>query len=209
VVIPGANGELRPEDLEAHTGLFRDAACILAQLEIPMETVIRLGEIAAEYKVPFLLDPAPARDLSPELLRHVTWLTPNETETQIILKGLQDGGQAHEDPETEAALSSTADRLLAAGARNVILKRGSQGVYLAGADVERQTIPPFHVNAVDTTAAGDAFNGGFAYALTQGRQPAEAARFACAVAAISVTRTGAQPSMPVLEEVHALMNQPS
>jgi ribokinase len=205
VVIPGANAALGPEDLSDHMDLFSNAAVILAQLEIPMETVVRLGEIAAQFGVPFILDPAPSRDLPEELLRNVTWLTPNETEAQIILDGL---GYPPGDPENgREALDAAADRLLATGVRNVILKLGSSGIYLKGADAKNELMPTFQVHAVDTTAAGDAFNGGFAYALTHGKPPAEAARFACAVAAISVTRVGAQPSMPGIGEVNELMNR--
>ncbi len=204
VVIPGANAALGSEDLEAYRDLFREADVILAQLEISLETVVRLGQIAAEYQVPFILDPAPARDLPAELLRNVTWLTPNESETEVILRHM--GYGKDKAAASDEWITTAADRLLATGARNVILKLGSRGIYLAGEDVERARIPPFQVQAIDTTAAGDAFNGGFAYGLTSGMRPKEAARFACAVAAISVTRIGAQPSMPTLQEVKELID---
>ncbi len=203
VVIPGANHALRPQDLESHINVFRDAAVILAQLEVPLETVMRLGEIAAEVGVPFVLDPAPAQALPATLLRCVTWLTPNESETRSILGHL--GHPTDEDAQGNIAVAAAADRLLATGVRNVILKLGGRGIYLAGSDVTPTYVESYQVHAVDTTAAGDAFNGGFAYALTQGMVPVEAARFGCAVAAVSVTRAGAQPSMPALEEVDALM----
>jgi ribokinase len=205
VVIPGANYELGPADLDRHIETLRDAAVILAQLEIPIETVEHLGELAAKLSVPFLLDPAPAQALSPSILRNVTWLTPNESETSSILSHL---GSSDVDLLGREAISAAAERLLAAGVGNVILKLGSRGVYLAGKDVPPTHIATYRVDAVDTTAAGDAFNGGFAYALTHGLPPLEAARFACAVAAISVTRAGAQPSMPTLAEVNALTNAP-
>jgi ribokinase len=203
VVNPGANHALRPEDLDRHIDVFRNASVILAQLEIAIETVARLGEIAAELAIPFVLDPAPAMALSADLLRCVTWLTPNESETRIILGHL--GYDMEEDAAGEDAVSAAAEKLLAAGARNVILKLGGRGVYLTGADVAATYVQPYRVHAVDTTAAGDAFNGGFAYGITQGMPPKAAAQFACAAAAVSVTRAGAQPSMPVLAEVHALM----
>ncbi len=200
VVIPGANAALRPEDLEEHRELLSQAAVILAQLEIPLETTVRLGQIAHEVSVPLLLDPAPARTLPQELLRCVTWLTPNETETRILL-----GDDAATSQRTPA---ENAERLLALGVRNVILKLGSGGVYLEGADVRSVQVPAFKVTAVDTTAAGDAFNGAFAYAMAQrDKTPQEAAMFACAVAAISVTRAGAQTSMPTLAEVETFMNE--
>jgi len=202
VVIPGANHELRPADLDRHQETLQDAAVILAQLEIPIETVEHLGELAAALGVAFILDPAPAEALSANILRNVTWLTPNETETSSILRHL---GQPIDDLSTDDAVSAASERLLAAGVRNVILKLGSRGVYLSGTDVASTHIAPYRVEAVDTTAAGDAFNGGFAYGLTHGLPPIEAGRFACAVAAISVTRVGAQPSMPTLAEVNALV----
>lgn len=201
VVIPGANHELRAVDLDQHRDTLQAAAVILAQLEIPIETVERLGELAAALGVPFILDPAPAQALSPNILRNVTWLTPNESETSSILRDL---GYPMDQLVGQDAISAASEHLLAAGVRNVILKLGSRGVYLAGKDVASTHIAPYHVEAVDTTAAGDAFNGGFAYGLTHGISPIESARFACAVAAISVTRAGAQPSMPTLAEVSAL-----
>jgi ribokinase len=201
VVIPGANHELRAADLDQHIDALRDAAVILAQLEIPVDTVEHLGELAATLGVPFILDPAPAQALSPNILRNVTWLTPNESETSSILEHLE---YPIGDLLGDDAISAASERLLATGVRNVILKLGSRGVYLSGKDVPSTYIAPYRVDAVDTTAAGDAFNGGFAYGLTHGMPPIESARFACAVAAISVTRAGAQPSMPTLAEVNTL-----
>jgi ribokinase len=204
VVIPGSNATLMPHDLNAYEDLFRDAAMILAQLEIPLETVVHLGDIASRLGVPFILDPAPAHALPGELLKNVTWLTPNETEARTLLQSL-DVSEYAAVGEDEA-LAYTSQRLLQTGVRNVVLKLGARGVYLAGADVQAQRVPPFAVNAIDSTAAGDAFNGGFAYALATGMSPAEAARFGCAVAAVSVTRTGAQPSMPTLAQVDLLLS---
>lgn len=200
VVIPGANAALKPADLEPYRSVLAGAAMILAQLEIPLETIVRLGAMAREAGVPLVLDPAPARALPRELLECVTWLTPNETETRILLG---EDAAAAARPAAE-----NAERLLKLGARNVILKLGAGGVYLAGADVEPSTVPAFAVTAVDTTAAGDAFNGAFAYALAgRGVRPREAAVFACAVAAISVTRAGAQSSMPTLREVDGFLRE--
>ena len=204
VVIPGANHALTPAELEKHADVLRNAAVILAQLEVPIETVSRLGEMAAEHGIPFILDPAPAQKLPIELLKYVTWLTPNESETQLLLGYL--GQPVESEIRDDASAILAADRLLATGVRNVILKMGSRGVFLKGADVQSTRVQPFHVEVADTTAAGDAFNGGFACALMQGQAPAEAARFACAAAAVSVTRAGAQPSMPTLDDVMKLLN---
>jgi ribokinase len=129
------------------------------------------------------------------LLSRTTWLTPNETEAQILL------GRVNIEP------AAAAERLLATGARNVVLKLGAQGVFLAGRDCSAQRVPAFTVKAVDTTAAGDCFNAAFAVALTRGKPPAEAARYASAAAAISVTRAGAQPSLPTSAEVEAFLAQ--
>jgi ribokinase len=204
VVIPGANYSLRPEHLDEHVELLRSAGVILSQLEIPLETVERLGRLAAQLHIPFVLDPAPAQVLSARLLQTVTWLTPNESETRSILKDLNH--PISDDTIGADALPIVASRILATGVRNIVLKLGARGIYLAGKDVPTSFIPTYRVQAVDTTAAGDAFNGGFAYALTTGMEPLEAARFGCAVAAVSVTRVGAQPSMPTLAQVEELLN---
>lgn len=203
VVIPGANALLRPGDLARNEDLFRDASIVLSQLEIPLDTVEQIGHITQRLQIPFLLDPAPAFALSSSLLRTVTWLTPNESECRTLLQSL-----GHSMAVTENLPSEEAAQLfLNAGVRNVILKLGVRGFYIAGQDVESTHVPSFSVEAVDTTAAGDAFNGGFAYALTHGgRDPLAAARFANAVAAVSVTKAGAQSSMPGLAEVEALLS---
>jgi ribokinase len=205
VVIPGANHSLRPADLDQHIEELRDASVILSQLETPMDTVEHLGRLANELGVPFILDPAPAQALSREMLRYVTWLTPNESETHSILEHL--GYTLSKDLIDDDAISAAAEFILSTGVSNVILKLGDRGIYLCGKDVASARIAPYRVEAVDTTAAGDAFNGGFAYGLTHGMSPVESARFACAVAAVSVTRAGAQPSMPSLVEVEALMEK--
>ncbi len=197
IVISGANRLLSAAYIDAHRETVQRASIILVQLETPLEAVIRLAEQASEAKTPLMLDPAPAMPLPEALLRHTTWLTPNETEAQILL------GRVKIDP------AAAAEKLLAMGVRNVALKLGSQGVFLAGRDCPRQRVPAFTVNAVDTTAAGDCFNAAFAVALTRGKPAAEAARYASAAAAISVTRAGAQPSLPSSAEVDAFLARPS
>jgi len=194
VVVPGANARLSSSDLDANLSLICRAAIILVQLEIPLETVVHLAEIASESSVPVMLDPAPAQPLPAELLRRVAWITPNLTETGVLL-----GSDSRvDDPENA---QSMAEALLARGPRGVVLKLGGHGAYLATSDGIRARVPAFKVTPVDTTAAGDAFNGGFAAGLARGMEPVAAAKFASAVAAISVTRKGAQPSMPTLQEV--------
>lgn len=200
IVVPGANSALRPEDLDACLPRLRAAGMILAQLEIPLETVEYLGEIAHRAEVPFMLDPAPARPLPARLLRCVTYLTPNETETAALC------GMDVEEL-TSATAVDAAEMLLGTGARNVIIKMSERGALLAGAGGLRKMVPALKVAAVDSTAAGDAFNGGLASALTRGMALDEAVQFAAAVAAVSVTRPGAQPAMPNAQEVADLLRQ--
>jgi ribokinase len=196
IVVSGANRLVSPDYIDTHLDTVQQASMILVQLETPLETVLRLAEQAWEAKTPLMLDPAPARPLPEVLLKRTSWLTPNETEAQILLG-------VNIDP------ADAAEKLLAMGVRNVVLKLGSQGVFLAGRDCPTQQVPAFPVKAVDTTAAGDCFNAAFAVALTRGQAPAVAARYAAAAAAISVTRAGAQPSLPTASEVDAFLAQAS
>jgi ribokinase len=198
VVVPGANALLTPEQIEEAAPLLRQAGFILAQLEIPLETVEYLGEFAAKNGIPLMLDPAPARDLPVGLLKNVNWLTPNESETEILVKAKVRG-------DDQSSTSAAAEQLLASGPQHVLLKLGAHGCLIAERGQPKQSIPAFPINAVDSTAAGDAFNAAFAVGLLRGESPSESARFACAVAAISVSRHGAQPSMPTLEEVEAFL----
>jgi ribokinase len=196
VVTPGANGTLRPGDLAEHAETIGSAGAVLAQLEVPLDTVERLAEMCHQAKVPFVLDPAPAQELPESLLRLVTWFTPNETEAAFYARGTATG----KDPE------NIAQALLKLGVKNVVLKRGSEGFLLATAGGVLEVHPAYPVTAVDTTAAGDAFNGAFAMALVEGKSASESARFAAAAAAVSVTRKGAQPSMPSLDEVERFLD---
>lgn len=187
-VIPGANDELLPRDLEKCLPQLRSAGIILTQLEIPMESVEYLSTVAQRHQIPFMLDPAPARSIPRALLRRVTYLTPNETET-CVLCGIS---PAELSPATVGRYA----QFLQGGAANVIVKMGRFGAYVAAADGFRKLIPAFKVKAVDSTAAGDAFNAGLAVALMRGMDLAQAVRFAAAVGALSATRPGAQSSMP-------------
>jgi len=199
VVVPGANALLTPAQLEEATPILRQAGFILAQLEIPLEAVAYLAGFATKNAIPLMLDPAPARDLPSSLLKKVNWLTPNESETEILVKGTV---RADDRASTENA----AERLLAAGPQHVLLKLGAHGCLIAERGRPQQLIPAFPIEAVDSTAAGDAFNAAFAVGLLRGESPSESAKFACAVAAISVSRHGAQPSMPTLEEVEEFLS---
>ena len=199
VVVPGANGHLTPKSLERAAPLLRQAGFILAQLEIPLETIEYLAEFAERHEIPFMLDPAPARELPSSLLRRVSWLTPNETETRELLRtNLEDD---------EQSAKAAADQLLSRGVKNVVLKLGSRGCLVAHGSQSKERIPAFSVSAVDTTAAGDAFNAGFAVGLISGYSARESGVFASAVAALSVTRPGAQPSMPRGDEVEKFLHK--
>jgi ribokinase len=198
VVTPGANAEVTADFIDAHRETIRGAGIVLAQLEIPIDTVEHLASLCEAEGIPLMLDPAPAHALPLAIFRHVQWFTPNETEAAFFAAKVgEDVGELK--PE------KTANALLAAGAESVVLKMGSRGVYLSSANGLSQMIPAFRVTAVDTTAAGDAFNGAFATALMLGFEQQVGARFAAAAAAISVTRPGAQPSMPTRAEVDELL----
>ena len=174
------------------------AGMVLAQLEIPIKTVSWLAERCAELGVPFMLDPAPAQELPAALFAGITWFTPNQTETAFYAEGKAQG-----EAESEEVLPS----LFRRGVRNVLLKEGADGALLAGAEGSRERVAAFPAKAVDTTAAGDAFNGAFAVGLMRGYSRTESARFAAAAAAISVTRKGAQPSLANEREVQELLGR--
>jgi ribokinase len=197
-VVPGANGKLLPRDLDKALASLRSAGMILAQLEVPMETVEHLAEIAERYSVPLMLDPAPARPIPRRVLRRVTYLTPNETEA-CVLCGTALGAL------TPKNAGQYAEKLLKRGPANVVIKMGGRGAFVASSDGLRTMAPSFKVPVVDSTAAGDAFNGGLAVALMRGADLGKAVRFAAAVGAVSVTRQGAQPAMPTAREVNRVL----
>jgi ribokinase len=201
VVVPSANAHLTPKVLEKADSILERAGFLMAQLEIPLETVDYLAHLAERNEIPLMLDPAPARELSGNLLKRLTWITPNETETELLLQ--------RDFNHSDRGLHAAADRLLNCGVKNVLMKLGSSGCLIAQGALPKECVPAFSVNAVDTTAAGDAFNAGFAVGLMRGFTVARAAVFASAVAAISVTRPGAQPSMPTAQEVDHFFEQAS
>ncbi|HKF26078.1 MAG TPA: ribokinase [Candidatus Acidoferrum sp.] len=198
VVTPGANAQVSPEDVHSNARVIREAGAVLTQLEIPFATVECLAGLCAQAGVPLLVDPAPARALPAGLLEQVSWLTPNETEiTECFPTGVP-------LPPDATEMAGTLSEWVKSG---VVLKMGARGAFLAGSDGLRQHIRAFPVRAVDTTAAGDAFNGAFAVGLMLERSPVESARFAAAASAVSVTRAGAAPSMPTMEEVDRLWGE--
>lgn len=198
IVVPGANAKVTPEDIDAHLSMIQEAGVVLTQLEIPLETVAHLCSVCAREKVPLILDPAPARELPAKLFGQIDWFTPNESEAAFYTAIASD---------KQPAPAEIAASLLAKGCRGVILKMGEHGAYLASSNRLAETIPTLPVRAVDTTAAGDAFNGAFAVGLMMGKSAHDSAVFATATAAVSVTRRGAQPSMPTMAEVESAINK--
>ncbi len=180
---------------------LRAARVLLLQLEIPMETVERAAAEARSAGAVVVLDPAPAGDIPDQLLALASIVTPNESELSRLA-----GGRALDRPLRDDEIAASAGRLLARGAQAVLVKLGDRGARLVQSAGTRAW-PAFEVEAVDTTAAGDAFNGALAVALAEGRPVEDAVPFACAAGALSVTRPGAQPSMPTRAEVARLFSK--
>jgi ribokinase len=195
-VAPGANGRLSPADLKKARKIFSGASVMVVQLEIPLDSVQTAAVLAAKSGARVILNPAPARALPDELLRHVSILTPNETEAELLT-----GIKVDSDPSAVKAASV----LRARGVQTVILTLGARGALVATSDGTPQLVPGFKVKAVDTTGAGDVFNGALAVALAEEQPLIDAVRFANAAAAISVTRLGAQPSAPSRREIQRLL----
>lgn len=191
VVASGANANLLPSDLVKAEEAIEQADLVLMQLEIPMETVCFVADIAWQKGKKVILNPAPAHPLPADLLHHLYLITPNETEAEMI-SGVK---------ITDEASAVEAARVFSGmGVQHVIITLGSKGalIYSGG---KAEMVPALKVEAVDTTAAGDVFNGALTVALSEGRSLKEAARFACKASAISVTRVGAQSSAPYRNEV--------
>lgn len=195
VVASGANMKVTPDDVDRAERAIAEADFLVLQLEVPYETVQHAVELAVCHDTPIILNPAPAHPLDDTLLQQIDYLTPNETEARILT-----GIDVMDDTSADRAARMLLDR----GVRIVILTLGARGAWLATNGGGR-LIPAPRVQAVDTTAAGDAFNGGLAIALAQRNDLDEAVRFANHVGALAVTRLGAQPSMPTLDEVERLM----
>ena len=190
-VAGGANAKLSPADVRKAKAAFAGASVLVMQLETPLETVQAAADLAAKAGVRVILNPAPARPLPDKLLKRISILTPNETEAELL---------------TGCAGEEAAAKLRARGVATVILTLGARGALIADANGTRM-VPGFKVKAVDTTAAGDIFNGSLAVALAEGKSLEQAVRFANAAAAISVTRFGAQPSAPTRREIERFLRK--
>jgi ribokinase len=205
VLVPGANQGLTPGILGQHHDVLTSADVLLLQLEIPLPTVQTAARMGREKRAVVILDPAPARPLPAALLRLCDYVTPNETELGLLVGTARaPGGGADAPPLSLEDAALGAEHLLAQGARNVVVKLGAQGALLV-TPRGRHLWPAFATQVVDTTAAGDAWNGAFAVALAAGQEVLAAGRFACAAAALAVSRAGALPSLPTRPEVEALL----
>lgn len=198
VISPGANAALGPDDAVADIADIDAGDILLAQLETPIESVRAAFQYAKARGAITILDPAPARPVPQALLDAVDFITPNETEAGLLT------GEPDRRVESFDDAVPIARRIVALGPRSVILKLGDRGCLFSDG---RQAIPieAFPVEAVDSTAAGDVFNGAFAVTLSEGMGIADGLRFASAAAAISVTRRGAQPSVPSRAEVDQML----
>ncbi len=197
-VVPGANGCVTAADVVAAETVIADSDAVLIQFEIPGPAVVQTMELARKYSVRIVLDPAPARsDVTDELLQ-ADVLCPNETEAELLT-----GLKIESIDDALAACERLRDR----GARLSIVTLGSNGVVFCDGEQKARFVPPFSVNAVDTTAAGDAFAAALSVALADGRSPSDAIRFASAAGALATTRHGAQPAMPRRDDVERLMIQ--
>lgn len=195
-VASGANAALSARDIRAARSLFRGARIMLAQLETPLETVRAAIDEAHRAGARVILNPAPAQALTAEILKKIAVLTPNETEAELLT-----GAPVNDVRSAIAA----ARKLRRRGVETVIITLGKRGALVATADGE-VLVKGFPVRPIDTTAAGDVFNGALAVALAEDRALLEAVRFANAAAAISVTKQGAQPSAPKRAAVHQLLS---
>ncbi|EPR26828.1 Ribokinase [Geobacillus sp. WSUCF1] len=184
IVVPGANHALTPEDLDSCESVIAESDVCLLQLEIPLPVVERAVSLAHRHGVRVIVNPAPAQPLPPSVLEQASFLTPNEHERTILFDKMDEG--------------AFADKL--------IVTEGAKGVRI-WQDGQERLIPSFQVPVVDTTGAGDTFNGALAVALAEGKPLDEACRFANAAAALSVTKLGAQAGMPRRQEVESFLSR--
>jgi ribokinase len=192
IVVQGANAHCSPEDIERNKSVIAQADIILVQLEIPLETVAAAVQTANSFGKTVILNPAPARPLPSKLLDKVDFLTPNQSELALLSGYVQEN---HLDEGMESLLSR--------GVRHVITTLGKDGVAYKTKGGKTVCFPAYQVPVVDTTGAGDAFNAGLAYSLATKHSVTEAIDFASKVAALAVSKLGAQAGMPKLDEVNS------
>ncbi len=190
MVAAGANSEVSIEDVNSTRDLMRETDLLLVQLECPLETVSAAIDLAKAYEVPVVLNPAPAQPLSKALLAKVDVLTPNETELAILC----------DDKDVERGIEA----LRKGGVGNLVVTMGANGARVVNDEIDEH-LPSFEITAVDSTAAGDAFNGALAVGLAEGKPLVEAVRYGVAAGALATTKRGAQPSLPTREAVEELL----
>lgn len=194
VLSAGANGKVSPADVD-HASVL-SPSLILLQLEIPMLTVLHTAHYAKQNNIRVILNPAPAKPLPDELIALTDFIIPNETELSLLT-----GVEVKDIPSAEQAAKILLDR----GAKNVVVTLGSNGsLFVSSTQVTH--VSAYKVNVIDTTAAGDAFIGGFASALLRGIEIEEAVKYANACGALAATKFGAQPSLPTKEEVEKFIS---
>lgn len=197
VVIPSANYAFGFEELEKIDALLRESELVVLQLEMRLDVTREIIRLCHGYGVPVLLNPAPAVPLEPELLAQIAYLTPNETELAIL------SGMPTDTPEQQAAAARHLNDL---GVTTCIATLGAAGALVSTAE-SQYFVPAFSVEAVDTVAAGDSFNGALAVAVTEGQELSQAVRFANAMAALTVQKAGAIPSLHTRPEVEAFLRE--
>lgn len=199
IVIKGACDHVTAQDVYAAEGDFADADAVITQLETSIESVLACKTLAEKHGKPFILNPAPFQSIPDELLCGVDFLTPNETEAEFFT-GVP--------VVTEEDAAKAADVLHDKGVKNVIITLGAKGAFYSCKESgEKRLVPGIRVNAVDTTGAGDAFNGGFAAAIALGADVETALKFANCTGALSVTKPGTAPAMPQRAEIDRLMKE--
>ena len=199
IVVPGSADLLTPEHVDQARDLIADAAAFMTNFEVPIPALQRGLEIAREHGVPTILNPAPATEVPLEIFALADYATPNEAEASAFT-----GLQVNNPTEARKA----AEKLRELGVKNAIITLGEKGCYLLNDELDEH-LPAFDMSGrvVETTGAGDAFNGGLAYALSAGQGLRDAIRFASATAGLSVTRSGTAPAMPTQAEVAQLLAQ--
>jgi ribokinase len=202
VVVAGANGTWSEADVERAEAAAARARLVLLQLEIPQQVSLRAARAARRAGATVVLNPAPAQPLQPELLANLDVLSPNAHEAIALAPSMR-GAVVQRAPDSARDIAA-ARELQALGVPKVVVTHGERGaLYLDAAQTGR--VETFPVTPVDTTAAGDAFNGALAVGLARGLGLAEAVQLGCAAGALATTRVGAQPSLPTLDEVLALL----
>lgn len=192
VVASGSNGRLAPQDITRAEDIFTEASVLLLQLECPLSAVEHAIDIARKYNTKIVLNPAPAQLLNSDLLERVDFLIPNQTELRLL------AGQE--------SVSASVDVLIGMGVKSIVVTLGEAGSMVIDGG-RQELVPAYKVPVVDTTAAGDAFAGAFALALSEGNSVLEAARWGNAAGALSVMRAGAQPSLPYREEFNSFLSK--